>query len=142
MQGAAREKSDLIHIELVKREWRVKKLRGHRDAAGNSSSAHEQKQERGRESTMLTLFKPWRSGKCLKKEDQSFDEAFNFTIQQNQYMKNFNLRYECNDARDDFSAQLKKGNSSGGVFKQWMSSEDIADLDSYEFHDGGNFRKW
>jgi hypothetical protein len=51
--------------------------------------------------TMLTLFKPWRSGKCLKKEDQSFDEAFNsfnFTIQQTQYMKNFNLRYECNDA--------------------------------------------
>jgi hypothetical protein len=33
--------------------------------------------------TMLTLFKPWRSGECLKKEDQSFDEAFNsfkFTI--------------------------------------------------------------
>jgi hypothetical protein len=92
--------------------------------------------------TMLTLFKPWRSGKCLKKEDQSFDEAFNsfnFTIQQTQYMKNFNLQYECNDARDDFSAQLKKGNSSGGVFNQWMSSEDIADLDGYEFHDGANF---
>ena len=62
---------------------------------------------------------PWRSGKCLKKEDQSFDEAFNsfnFTIQQTQYMKIFNLQYEFNDARDDFSAQLKKDNSSGGVF--------------------------
>ena len=94
--------------------------------------------------TMLTLFKPWRSGKCLKKEDQSFDEAFNsfnFTTQQTQYMRNFNLRYECNDARDDFSAQLKKGNSSGGVFNQWMSSEDIADLDGYEFHDGANFEQ-
>ena len=56
-------------------------------------------------------------------------------------MKNFNLRYECNDARDDFSAQLKKGNSSGGVFNQWMSSEDIADLDSYEFHDGAKFEQ-
>ena len=33
-------------------------------------------------------------------------------------MKNFNLRYECNDAWDDFSVQLKKGNSSGGVFNQ------------------------
>ena len=44
--------------------------------------------------TMLTLFKPWRSGKCLKKEDQSFDEAFNsfnYTSQQTQYMKIFNL---------------------------------------------------
>ena len=91
--------------------------------------------------TMLTLFKPWRSGKYLKKNDQSFDEAFNsfhFTAQQTQCMKNFNLRYECNDARDDFSAQLKKGNSSGGVFNQWMSSEDIADLDGYEFHDGAD----
>ena len=38
-----------------------------------------------------------------------------------------------------FSTQLKKGNSSGGVFNQWMSSKDIADLDGYEFHDGANF---
>ena len=71
--------------------------------------------------TMLTLFKPWRSGKFLKKEDQSFDEAFNSfnaTMQQTQYMKNFNLRYECNAAQDDFSAQFKKGNSSGGVINQ------------------------
>ena len=80
----------------------------------------------------------------MKKKDQSFNEIFNsfiFTIQQTQYMKIFNLRYECNDARDDFSAQLKKGNSSGGVFNQWMSSEDIADLDGYEFHDGANFEQ-
>jgi len=92
--------------------------------------------------TMLTLFKPWRTGKCLKKKDQSFDEAFNsFDFQQTQYMKNFNLRYECNDARDDFSAQLKAGSSSGGVFNQWMTSEDIADLDGYEFHDGANFEQ-
>jgi hypothetical protein len=94
--------------------------------------------------TMLTLFKPWRSGKFLKQEDQSFDDSFNlfkFTDQQTQFMKYFNLRYECNDARDDFCAQLKKGNSSGGVFNQWMTSENIADLDSYEFHEGANFEQ-
>jgi len=34
--------------------------------------------------------------------------SINLTIQQTQYMKIFNLRYECNDAWDDFSAQLKK----------------------------------
>ena len=42
----------------------------------------------------------------------------------------------ANDARDDFSAQLRKG-----VSNQWMSSEDIADLDGYEFHDGANFEQ-
>jgi hypothetical protein len=67
--------------------------------------------------------------------------SFNFTIQQTQYMKNSNLQYECNDAQDDFSAQLEKDNSSGGVFNQWMSSEDIADLNGYEFHDGANFEQ-
>ncbi|KDR74560.1 hypothetical protein GALMADRAFT_71038 [Galerina marginata CBS 339.88] len=65
--------------------------------------------------TMLTLFKPWRSGKDLKNTDYSWDETFNlfeFTEQQKQYMKHFNVRYECNDARDDYSAQLKKGNAN------------------------------
>lgn len=65
----------------------------------------------------------------MKKEDQSFDKAFNsfnFTIQQAQYMKNINLQYEYNGAWDDFSAQLEKGNSSGDIFNQWMLSGDIA----------------
>ena len=62
--------------------------------------------------TMLTLFKPWRSGKDLKADDHSWDETFVahvFTDRQLQIMNNFNLRYECNDARDDFSTQLKQG---------------------------------
>ena len=61
--------------------------------------------------TMLTLFKPWRNGKDLKSETSSWHETFtshNFTACQNEIMDNFNLRYECNDARDDYSAQLKK----------------------------------
>jgi len=69
--------------------------------------------------TMLTLFKPWRSGKDLKQEDYSWDETFNnhkFTDHQSQLIKNFNIRYECNDARDDYSAQLKKKNLKDGAF--------------------------
>jgi hypothetical protein len=73
--------------------------------------------------TMLTLFKPWRNGKDLKSDNCSWDETFishKFTPRQMDLMANFNLRYECNDARDDFSAQLKSGNTSDHV-PQWMS---------------------
>ena len=63
--------------------------------------------------TMLTLFKPWRRGRDLKESIQtSWDDTFNehgFRNQEVQLMKNFNIRYECLDARDDFRAQLKNG---------------------------------
>jgi hypothetical protein len=92
--------------------------------------------------TMLTLFKPWRSGKDLKNQNYSWDETFNlyeFNDQQKQYMKNFNIRYECNDARDDYSAQLKKGNSEGGLFPQWMNSDIINSLDEDDHLEGADF---
>jgi hypothetical protein len=60
--------------------------------------------------TMLVLFKPWRSGKDLRKDDQSWHESFNeynFSDKQKELMDNFNIRYECNDARDDYSARNK-----------------------------------
>jgi hypothetical protein len=91
---------------------------------------------------MLTLFKPWRSGQDLKNEDYSWDETFNlyqFTDEQIKYMKNFNIRYECNDARDDYSAQLKKGNSDGDLFPQWMNSDIINDLDDDDNFEGADF---
>jgi Helitron helicase-like domain at N-terminus/PIF1-like helicase len=63
--------------------------------------------------TMLTLFKPWRRGRDLKESLQaSWDGTFNeheFRSQEVQLMKNFNIRYECLDARDDYRAQLKNG---------------------------------
>ena len=62
--------------------------------------------------TMLTLFKPWQVGCELKKKDQTWDKAFleyEFTEHQSELMKNFNLWYECLDSRDDFHAQLRKG---------------------------------
>ena len=62
--------------------------------------------------TMLTFFKPWRSGHDLKLANQSWNDAFNshnFLHHQLQIMKNFNIKYECLDARDDYRSQLKKG---------------------------------
>jgi hypothetical protein len=62
--------------------------------------------------TMLALFKPWRSGLGLKETKKSWDETFNeheFTKRENQLMRNFNIKYECFDARDDFQAQMKVG---------------------------------
>jgi hypothetical protein len=64
--------------------------------------------------TMLALFKPWRTGLHLKMEKKSWDETFNehdFTKRQTQLMRNFNIKYECYDARDDFHAQMKAGST-------------------------------
>jgi hypothetical protein len=61
--------------------------------------------------TMLTIFFPWRDTLCIKQPSDSWETAFNafkFSTRQIQLMQNFNLRYECLDARDDFHAQLKK----------------------------------
>ncbi|KAF8886172.1 hypothetical protein BD779DRAFT_1441926, partial [Infundibulicybe gibba] len=63
-------------------------------------------------SVMLSFFKPWRSGKALKSKEESWDTAFlryRFSKRQEELMVNFNLRYECLDARDDFQAQLRAG---------------------------------
>lgn len=60
--------------------------------------------------TMLTLFKPWRSGTDLKPGSQLWSEVFDkyrFCDRYKCLMDNFNLRYECADARDDFAAQRK-----------------------------------
>ncbi|KAJ7740538.1 hypothetical protein B0H16DRAFT_1324385, partial [Mycena metata] len=67
--------------------------------------------------TMLTLFKHWRSPDDLKDGlstwDQTFRE-FEFTERQSQLIANFNLRYECNDARDDHYAIMRKKMAANG----------------------------
>jgi len=77
--------------------------------------------------TMLTLFKPWRHGKNLKEDEWSWDEAFTnykFTPCQIELMKFFNICYECNDARDDYSKLLKQKNATDGVFPYWFGADD------------------
>jgi hypothetical protein len=48
-------------------------------------------------------------------------------------MNNFNLRYECNDARDDYTAKLKKEEDEGTFFPSWASSDVLKDLDHNTF---------
>lgn len=81
--------------------------------------------------TMLTLFKPWRSGRDLKKNDESWDKAFHehrFTDRQKEIMKYFGVRYECLDARDDYSAKREKDYSESIKFP-WASSDNLRALD-------------
>ncbi|KAL1725817.1 hypothetical protein EV714DRAFT_287681 [Schizophyllum commune] len=61
---------------------------------------------------MLMLFKPWRHARDLKRDDQTWEDAFashSFTERELELMKNFNLRWECIDGRDSFRDSLKKG---------------------------------
>jgi hypothetical protein len=85
--------------------------------------------------TMLTLFKPWRDGLHLKQHDSSWDEAFlshAFTERQVQLMQNFNIRYECLDACDDYRAQMKKGENI--FFGYGENAEDeLGDFDKDAF---------
>ncbi|KAF5365901.1 hypothetical protein D9615_010738 [Tricholomella constricta] len=96
--------------------------------------------------TMLTLFKPWRSGLDLRGNHGSWEEAFlaaNFSLRHQTYMKNFNIQYECMDAQDDFHAQLKKGNNTAHL-PSWMNLDQsfIADsqqdqqIDDYTYDEG------
>ena len=91
--------------------------------------------------TMLSLFKPWRHGKDLKENDQSWDEAFSdykFTPRQTELMKFFNIRYECNDARDDYSKLLKQKNATDGVFPHWFRSDDGDNFNDDDYNDDGD----
>lgn len=57
--------------------------------------------------TMLTFFKPWRRPEDLKKLDQTWREAFDehqWSTRALKAMKNMHIKYECNDARDDYNA--------------------------------------
>ena len=73
---------------------------------------------------MLTLFKPWSTGHDLKSTEETWEQAFNkhiFSPAQKNLMSNFNLRYKCLDARDDYSAQMKDNNKEDTKF--WEISE-------------------
>lgn len=61
--------------------------------------------------TMLTMFAPWRTGRDLKECGETWEDAFTkypFHAWQKRKMENFNLKYECLDARDDYYAIQKQ----------------------------------
>ena len=84
-------------------------------------------------STMLVLFKAWRTGNDLRLKDLSWDESFseyNFSERDVRIMKNSNIRYECLDAHDDYRAQLKKGSTGlANIFGSWDEANDDVELD-------------
>lgn len=81
--------------------------------------------------TMLTLFKPWRNGRDLKSDADTWENAYKVyvpTERQTEILKNMNVRHECLDARDNYSAELKKG--AGPIISTyWSSAENMVDLD-------------
>lgn len=80
--------------------------------------------------TMLTLFKPWSNPSHLKHRAQSWHAAFTehqFTDRQKEIMDFFHVRYECNDARDDFRAQRVGEAKSLGM--NWVGGQFIRELD-------------
>lgn len=86
--------------------------------------------------SMLTLFKPWRSGQSLKTEKQNWQEAFDdhkFSVRQNQLMDNFQIRYECLDGRDVFHAQMKARAANQSIPAYLLNSAEgeLANDDSY-----------
>ncbi|KAH7908099.1 hypothetical protein BJ138DRAFT_1013472, partial [Hygrophoropsis aurantiaca] len=91
-------------------------------------------------SAMLTFFKAWRSSIDLKDYDESWSEAFSrheFKDCEIEIMKNFNVRYECLDARDDYSAKRREGEDSGPnpTWDRYSETEDKADANE-EWLDG------
>jgi hypothetical protein len=82
--------------------------------------------------SMLTIFKPWRSGLDLKRSPTvTWVEEFanhNFRHSELAIMKNFNIRYECLDARDDYRAQLKNGSPQAFV-GSWTAEKEETDCE-------------
>ncbi|KAK0216367.1 hypothetical protein IW262DRAFT_1299592 [Armillaria fumosa] len=80
---------------------------------------------------MLTFFRPWRSGKDLKSDvDTTWDCEFGrymFLPFHSNIIANFNLRYECLDARDDFRAEMMQ--DIGTDLPTWLQ-DDRDDLDA------------
>jgi hypothetical protein len=87
--------------------------------------------------TMLVLFKPWHEGLKLKDSEASWDETFinhEFTERQLELMSNFNIRFECLDAHDDYNAQLKKnGAESFFPYGEQVDHDKNEDFDANMF---------
>lgn len=84
--------------------------------------------------TMLTFFAPWRTGLDLKKSDQTWNDAFElyaFNARSKQLMKNFHIRYECYDSRDDYHTQLK---ARVAAQQERLEDVDSDDEDNYIDH--------
>ncbi|KAI0083192.1 hypothetical protein BDY19DRAFT_866458, partial [Irpex rosettiformis] len=85
--------------------------------------------------TMLTFFRPWRKGQDLKTLKVTWNDEFeryNFSIREQNIIKYFNLRYECNDARDDFAAQRRTQYYNENGWPLNIDSQTTQWLDTYD----------
>ncbi|TFY61610.1 hypothetical protein EVG20_g6989 [Dentipellis fragilis] len=91
--------------------------------------------------TMLTLFKPWRSGFDLKTTEQTWEDSFQlytFSKRQQEIMKFANIPHECYDAHHDYKAQrVKAGRDKGlsyikGQFWNDMEKENLQEEEIYK----------
>lgn len=90
--------------------------------------------------SMLIFFKPWRTLDDLKVDAVTWSDTFDnhsFTPRQRELMENFHLRYECLDARDDFSAKRKAGILQNTDLPFANSEQALDDLDEDAFNDNG-----
>ena len=86
--------------------------------------------------TMLALFKPWRTGLDLKTKTKTWDETFNehdFNKRDKQLMRNFNIKYECFDAHDDFRAQMKAGSTSDEWPINCFDDNEVDDANDFQY---------
>jgi hypothetical protein len=70
--------------------------------------------------SIMTLFKPWRQPSDLKDNDSTWDQVFHehtFTGRQKELIRNFNIRYECNDARDDHYNVMRRKMAEQGEYR-------------------------
>ncbi|KAL1725088.1 hypothetical protein EV714DRAFT_196384, partial [Schizophyllum commune] len=113
-----------VYCDPSKREYIVPNF------AGGAIPRNDQGDREYYCATMLTLFAPWRRGRDLKSEGYNWDSTFRahtFEPRHLQLMDNFNLRYECADARDDFRAELKKKK------RRTVDADDASDDDDFQY---------
>jgi hypothetical protein len=88
------------------------------------------------------MFKPWRTGKDLKLTTETWDDSFlkyKFSMCQCEIIKYFNMRYECLDARDDYSARRHLLESKN-VIPQWTVDHANGETDDDQFYEGEEFQ--
>ena len=84
--------------------------------------------------TMLMLFKPggWRNPCDIKAPELSWRQAFDSTVFDTHsvsVMANMNVLYECQDARDDYSAKRRRDKRKGMDCMAALGSQDLNELD-------------
>ncbi len=82
---------------------------------------------------MMTFFSPggWRVGTDLRSSSETWDAAFertNFSAFHLSLMKNMNVLYECQDARDDFSA-LRRAEGKRKYLAMFLQDDTVDELD-------------